>query len=460
MRKKISVILALVLIPGVFTLSAHAAGPANGVKCNLLNSIKGIPKALFICAQEGKNRIWRPYKATAPKPTTAPAPQSSGTTSTSSTPVTPETPAKVDWKAPKPISIPVAPIGSITFDNLLEHINDIPEASYNSVKSVMKANSPVTVPNSVYIGPTTQLDIVGGQARIQTILARDAQLWSGFAQPTFYAMYMYNAADEPTTEEKFTADFQAKKYKYASAEVLAGPIRAMAGNCQKQIKPGAFTGPLTECRGANSGSYFESSDSFLQLGNTGSDTTLNKADGVVIAHEYIHAVVASQWINSPHCVNPDNFAPGCNRSGMSNRGFSPCWLFEGLPNAAGSAVAEDTLDNYLTFRKGLPYGWGPTNITDYSEASLKDFFGMQNPNSCYQNGPLYVLSYSIGALATEALISIGGPQSVMAVYALGAEGQDFETAFEKVYGISWNKASAKLAKLLAAEYATYGPAPR
>ena len=114
----------------------------------------------------------------------------------------------------------------------------------------------------------------------------------------------------------------------------------------------------------------------------------------------------------------------------------------------------------MNFRKGLPYGWGPTTITDYTQASLKDYFYNQSAPSCYQNGALYLLGYSVGALTTEALIAIGGPQSVMAIYSKGAEGEDFATAFRSVYGISWSEASTILSKVLAAEYATFGAPPR
>jgi hypothetical protein len=48
----------------------------------------------------------------------------------------------------------------------------------------------------------------------------------------------------------------------------------------------------------------------------------------------------------------------------------------------------------------------------------------------------------------------------MALYALGAEGQDFSTAFKNVYGISWSDASTILSKVLAAEYATFGAPPK
>jgi hypothetical protein len=114
----------------------------------------------------------------------------------------------------------------------------------------------------------------------------------------------------------------------------------------------------------------------------------------------------------------------------------------------------------MNFRKGLPYAMGPTTITDYTQASLKDYLYNQSTPSCYNNGSLYLLGYTVGAFTTEALIAIGGPQSVMALYALGAEGQDFPTAFKNVYGISWSEGSTILSKVLAAEYATFGAPPR
>jgi hypothetical protein len=70
------------------------------------------------------------------------------------------------------------------------------------------------------------------------------------------------------------------------------------------------------------------------------------------------------------------------------------------------------------------------------------------------------LGYTVGALTVEALVAIGGPQAVMALYSLGAVDQDFETAFQNVYGISWADASTILSKVLGAEYQTFGPAPK
>jgi hypothetical protein len=372
-------------------------------------------------------------------------------------------PVPVTFKAPMPITLPVAQTGLITFSNILEHIADIPGTAYQKVQEVIAANAPVKVPNSIYIGPTTNIYVNGGVSRIQEILAREQQLWNGFTQPSSYSMYIYNSADEPAAEQKFTADYVAKGYNSKDPEYLAGPIRALKGNCMQGVSPGQFTGPVGECRGANSGGYVDSSDSFLQLGQSAlSANDPNTTDGVVIAHEYNHSVQGGQWINDPLCGYPPVFGKEkvCNRNSAANSGFSACWIFEGLPTAVGAAVAETTFASYMNFRKGLPYGWGPTTITDYTQSSLKDYLFNQSAPTCYQNGALYRLGYSVGTFTTEALIAIGGPQSVMAIYSKGAEGEDFATAFQSVYGISWSEASTILSKVLAAEYASFGPPPK
>jgi hypothetical protein len=437
MKRLLALVLAPLLILGLFATPAIAATPKAGSKCsNFGESIVSSGKK-FTCLMVGSKQVWNKGIKV------------SGNSAK---------PGK--FKAPIPIKIPAPQSGAITFANILDRVAEIPGASYNNIHAVMSANSPVNIPSSIYVGPTTKIDVVGGTTRINEVVGLTARLWKGFTQPSFYAMYVYNAADVPATEKKFKEDFFAKGYDYSSPEALNGLVRALSGNCQQTISPGKFSGPLVECRGADSGAYFNSSDSALRLGQTGNSTDLMITEGLVISHEYTHSVAMSQWIGSPLCKNLNNFAPGCERAGMANIGFSPCWLFEGLPNATGYAVAQNTLDKYLNVRKLLPFNQGPTTITDYTAPSLRNYLFNQVPSKCYQNGDLYSLGYSIGALTTEALIAIAGPQSVMAMFSLAAEGQDFPTAFKSVYGISWSDASTILSKVLAAEYATYGAPPR
>lgn len=446
MRKISFLTLSVLILSVLVTPQAGAAAPKIGGTCSKVGSFGDTPNVRYVCVKSGGKLVWGPW-----------SPSNSKSGSGVYLPTG-------KFKAPIPITLPVAQSkdpSAITFANIQEHISEIPQVAWQKFQSVMTANKAVTIPNSIYVGPTTEIEIIGGTPRVQELLTKSARLWSGFSQMDFYAVYIYNGADEAVAESKFSSDFKAKKYDLKRAENLAGPLRALAGTCQKGVSPGKFTGPLGDCTGANSGSYFNSNDSFLHLGLSRQKNAPVPLSGGVVGHEYTHAVAAGQWINSPFCGNPDNGDKLCSRGAMSNKGFAPCWINEGIPNSVGVMVAMKSFDDYLEYRnKGLPYGQGPTTVTDYSQPSLKNYLFNQSNKTCYDDGPLYKMGYSIGALATEALTSIAGPQATMAVYSLGAQGQDFPTAFKNVYGISWSEASTILSKVLAAEYATFGPPPK
>ena len=451
--RKLSIFVSMIFIASSLTLvQANAAAAKVGSACSKLGSYADTPGTRYVCVKSGKNKVWAVWN----RPTSN---NNSGSNSKSGLYL-----PTGKFKAPIPITLPVKQskdAGAITFANMLEHISDIPQIAWNKVDTVATTNKSVKIPNSIYVGPTTKLDIVGGTERIQEILSKAARLWNGFSQMDFYAVYIYNGADEEVTAKKFASDYKAKKYDLTREENLAGPLRALAGNCQKQQSPGKFSGPLGDCGGADSGGYINSNDAFMHLGQTGSNQDTNSTEGFVIGHEYTHAVQAGQWINSPFCGNPDGGEKLCSRSSMSNKGFSPCWLMEGVPNSVGAMVAATTMDKYLSFREShLPYGHGPTTVTDYSQPSLKKYLYNQSPSTCYGDQKFYDLGYTVGALATEALVAMAGPQSTMALYALGAQGQDFPTAFKNVYGISWDEGSTILSKVLAAEYATFGDPPK
>jgi hypothetical protein len=370
------------------------------------------------------------------------------------------------FKAPIPISLPVAQTGTITFSNAVSHISDIPETAWQSVQNVITNNKSVPkVNNVVHMGPNTTLDVGGGMPRIQTILSRGEKLWVGFSQVKNFYLLMYNAKDEPWAQSDWSATGKAAKF---SAGDIKGEIARIAGNCQQTNSPGNFSGAPTNCRGADSSAISNSDNAVLTFGQGGQGAANDPyvTSGGIVGHEYTHSVQAAQWIGNPstYCTERTN-SPACFRSYRSNT-FAPCWLIEGQPNSVGPMVAADTFEAYKTFHQNIPFGQGPSSVTDYSQASLLSYLTSQkpgqstSPNGCISNGNVYRLGYTVGALVVETLVAIAGPQATMALEALGASGQDFPTAFKNVYGISWADAAVILSKVLAAEYATYGPPPQ
>ena len=143
------------------------------------------------------------------------------------------------FQAQIPIALPVPQSTgphAITFANIVSHVSELPQVAWGKVQAVIAANKPVRIPSSVYVGPNTTLDVVGGLPRIQQVLSKDERLWSGFQKTAFYAMYFYNAKDVAAASKQFANDFKAKGYDSARDENLAGPLRALSGNCQKMTE--------------------------------------------------------------------------------------------------------------------------------------------------------------------------------------------------------------------------------
>jgi len=460
MRKYTTLLVTISLTLGVVSATSSSGAqtpPKVGSVCAKVGAFFDTPNTRYVCNQEGKKKVWRVW--TPPKKSGATsAPTTSGTSSSASSGSN-KSPAP--FKAPIPITLPIAQNGTITFTNIVDRISDISKTAWQSVQDVI-AKNPVSAPitNAVHVGPNTQIDVVGGLPRIQSILDRSQRLWSGFTQVSTFNLLMYNAQDEPWAEQDWRKTGKEKKF---FNNVIEEEVLRIAGNCQASTAPGVFSGPPVNCRGANSTAITNTDEASFTFGQGGKGAANDPyvTGGGIVGHEYIHAIQAAQWIGKPssYCTE-QNQTQSCFRSWSSNWGFSPCWLFEGLPNSVGPMTSSETYAAYQEYRKNVPYGQGPTTVTDYSEASLRDYLVNQSSSTCYSNGGLYRLGYTTGALTVEALVAIAGPQSVMALFAKGAEGEEFTTAFQSVYGIKWSDAASILAKVLAAEYATAGPAPR
>ena len=133
----------------------------------------------------------------------------------------------------------------------------------------------------------------------------------------------------------------------------------------------------------------------------------------------------------------------------------PCWMFEGEPEW-GQAAVSDNFSEYLKVQHPLPYRltqsglnfemttareWSATEVSQYLTNSL-------NVNSCTETNE-YAYSYSLGAATTEALVAIGGSESIFALHHRIVDKMPYEQAFKEVYGISWADALPRLAQVVA-----------
>jgi hypothetical protein len=63
------------------------------------------------------------------------------------------------------------------------------------------------------------------------------------------------------------------------------------------------------------------------------------------------------------------------------------------------------------------------------------------------------MKYEVSSRIAEILVALKGPQSLLDVLDEMAKNQNFDVAFEKVYGISYERATPIITRILVEQYA-------
>jgi hypothetical protein len=424
---------------------ANATTPSAGKSCAKAGTSAIANSMKFTCVNSGKKLIWNTGTKVSPAQSNSPS-RTTPATSTASAPTQSTAPMKTELKAPIPIALPVTQTGAVTFANGATEFAKIPETAWNNVQSAVAANESVKVPITLHIGPNTNTT----EDLMTPAINREFKMFNGFMLPPSYTAVTYSAADEPWAEKKWIEIGTKAKFQNDPAHY----INHMHDTCniENNVAKECYGGYTTTIPGSDAAYVFYG----VQNGNYWSASSNNLGPMTQVAHELTHTIQFAQFIKVPVHAG-DN-----TKSDTAHRGY-PCWFAEGQANAIGIPLFITTLPDFLNARDGsITRGAGnrPISLSDYSAASFTKFLTGQKLSNgpenagCYNpsNGD-YQLGYSVGYAATEALVAIGGPQSTMALVARTADGDTWEQAFEKVYGISWTEGATALGKILAAEYA-------
>ena len=445
LRKSAIFIIATTLLISSTVSGVSAATPSAGKSCAKAGTSAITNSMKFTCVKTGKKLVWNKGTQVAATQSTS---SSSTTPATSAAPVQTQSaaPMKAELKAPIPITLPVAQSGAITFANGATEFAKIPETAWNNIQSAVAANESVKIPITLHIGPNTNTS----EDLMTPAINREFKMFNGFMLPPSYTAVTYSAADEPWAEKKWIEIGTKAKFQNDPAHY----INQMHNTCniENNVVQECYGGYTTTIPGSDAAYVFYG----VQNGNYWSASSNNLGAMTQVAHELTHTIQFAQFIKVPVHAG-DN-----TKSDTAHRGY-PCWFAEGQANAIGIPLFITTLPDFLNARDGsITRGAGnrPISLSDYSAASFTKFLTGQKLSNgpenagCYNpsNGD-YQLGYSVGYAATEALVAIGGPQSTMALVARTADGDTWEQAFEKVYGISWTEGATALGKILAAEYA-------
>jgi len=386
--------LSMALLVGVPAISQGATAKV-GAKCPKLNSISGS----LICKKVGQKLVWQ--KRTITKPKATPAPSAS--------------PTPVPSATPTPTPEPTAPSSPITFDNLdPKWTSVIARENLQSEFSKLPQPKPVAV---YHVGPKVREDLFAEEKRLLTIAER---MFSGYYNPTQFDVLMYSEKDgEWADKEKST----------------------LSNDTQWSISRDIANNPYG-CNFAGA-TYTKTGGSMYSMCIDTNGRGIN--DKQTTIHEYFHLVQMKYSLNK-----------------MS------CWLVEGSATYFGVALGVDGEDptgrsttTFLNQLAGQYNPGGPRNLG--SAAKLRQKISTNE-------GAVQVLqdlevkpdrdvdclsyaAYSVGAIATEALIGAKGFKTYMDFVSTFPTTSDWKLEFKKLYGMTPDEFYLKLAPYLRARLA-------
>jgi hypothetical protein len=401
-KKALGVLLAGVLV--IAPLNAFASVKA-GVVCKKAGSTATVNGKKFTCIKSGKKLVWNKGVAIAkPKPAVTPTPVATPTPTPEPTP-SPQPPAPV----PAPI-IEKTPTG---FNDLVENFKGIYINVWNSTNNKITSSPAIDVKQNIVVGPNTKLP----NEEIPSMFVLGTRFFGGYLQPKKFDAVYFSFDDREWAIRKLL-------------ELYGNPSLAndeVARSCQSRER----------CSGASASVPLPDhgrSNFAVPIG--GHQHAYGSKGGIEI-HEYAHMVQFMQFQGKPTYKI---------RSGL---GLLPNWFVEGHAHLAGNAASANSLEQYQRYRS-FWFNTIPEGFPDYSPSSIELFYEKLAPGKFDPTVQQYV--YSVGYFSVEALASIKGVDSPMELIKLVSDGQTWEQAFLKVYGITWKEAAPILAKTVSRMY--------
>lgn len=309
---------------------------------------------------------------------------------------------KLVWKAAS-----VQPAAPTSFDNLVANYKGISYAAWNSASTAIKSSTAVSPAYKSITGPNTKL-IIKNPATVFDLIAR---MYTGYTSSKDFSVIAYGYEDRD----------------WAQAQL-------------KSLQPNSFytwvtdTGCVTRetCWG---GSVFTDDSGNQVLITTTEVADENHTSGTLQAHEYTHVVQQNQM------RRPQPWPP--------NDSYPPVWLHEGGAQfSQNAAIYYQSFEKYsLSRREASENIFRDSKITsDWIQEYLEPSPGLAWIKK-YDRWTMFVM----GAMVVEILVALKGPEPTMEIWKLCGTGMKFSDAFEKVYGISYEKALPTISKAIALE---------
>ena len=285
-----------------------------------------------------------------------------------------------------------------SFDDLVQNYEGIAYSAWSKSNAAITAANDVAPPFKALTGSNTTLAFKNPASAYDLV----ARLYSGYKSTSAMIVLSFSYDDREWAQEQMKQLQPKSTWQWITETACATRAKCWGG--------GMFTD--------------EKENGLLVMTTEVLDD--NHLSGTLDAHEYSHAIQQNQMRRPT--VWPET------------SDWPPAWYREGQATFTQNAsIYYQSFDLYLKNRKSISTElYRDSKITS---GWIQEFFTVNQPSSWF--------NYDLGAMLVEVLTALKGPGSTMEIWKLMGTGSNFESAFEKVYGISFAKALPIISKAIA-----------
>ena len=390
----------------VLTLAGpvQAATPKAGAKCTKAGATATAVGKKFTCVKSGNKLVWNKgvtVKAAA-KPELNPVIKP-----VEPTPVAKPTATPVPSATPTPTPTPTVkyPDAPTSFDDLISNYAGISYAAWNKSSAVIASSNDVALPFKAITGVNTTLSFKNPASAFDLV----SRLYPGY---------------------KSASDMTVLTFSYDDRDWAQAQMKQLQPKSTWQWITDTACSTRPTCDGG--GVFTDDKGSGLIVLTTGVARG-GQDPGALEAHEFTHAIQQNQLRRAS--VWP------------LTTDWPPTWFIEGQALFTQNASTyHQSFDLYTKNRRSSSQDlYRDSAITS---AWIQEFFVVNQTPDWFNKYPRW-RQYDLGAMFVETLASIKGPTSSMEIWKVMGTGLKFSEAFEKVYGISYEKALPVISKAIA-----------
>jgi hypothetical protein len=310
---------------------------------------------------------------------------------------------------PDAIQVDKSPKAPTNFEDLIANYQGISYAAWSKSREKIQASNKSDVSLKVVLGPNTQLTFKEPKKPMELV----TRLYPGFAA---------------------SSEIYYLAFSFEDREWAMNQMEAILPNSGSRWIYDVACASRETCWGG--GAFSNGAGKFLIVETMGAKES-NHVSGALEAHEFTHI------------MQQMNFKDRRPAAAYLYDPWPPNWYWEGQAHFAQHAsVYFESFESYMKLRRETADQLYRNPI--FTSTHIQNFFVFNAPADWQQKYDRWQ-QYDLGAMFVEILTALKGPDSTMEMWRLTGTGIKFTEAFEKVYGISFDRALPIMAKAIALE---------